>query len=298
MRFLKTSLATVCLWLCWACQGSAADLEQLLRDGRVPGLSLAVIRAGKIVETKALGVRDISTGAPVDENTIFEAASLSKPVFAYAVLQLVDDGMLSLDTPLSTYVPDFVKDDPRAASITVRNVLRQSSGLPNWRSSSTPLKTYFPPGERFSYSGEGFVWLQRVVEKITSQPLNDVVTRLVFDPLDMKRSSYVWRADFEADYAAPHDFQPAPGNKRRPSKAGSAATLQTTAADYAALPASGFVQCAPKARNCKAMAGAADQTAAAMHSMPLNRPTGRRSAYRLGAGLGPGTRCRHVLPLG
>lgn len=235
MRILKTSVATVCLWLCtiWTCQGSAADLAQLLRDGQVPGLSFAVIRAGKVVETKGLGVRDIATGAPVDDNTIFEAASLSKPVFAYAVLQLVDDGMLSLDTPLSTYVPDFVKDDPHAASITVRNVLRQSSGLPNWRSSSTPLKTYFPPGERFSYSGEGFVWLQRVVEKITGQSLNDVVTRLVFDPLEMKRSSFVWRADFETDYASPHDSKPAPGNKRRPSKAVSAATLHTTAADYA-----------------------------------------------------------------
>ncbi|MBR0688426.1 beta-lactamase family protein [Bradyrhizobium manausense] len=166
MRFLGTSVATACLWLgtIWASQSSAADLEQLLRDGRVPGLSFAVIHAGKIVETRALGVRDVSTGTPVDENTIFEAASLSKPVFAYAVLQLVDDGMLSLDKPLSTYVPDFVGDDARAASITVHNVLRQSSGLPNWRSSTIPLKTYFPPGERFSYSGEGFVWLQRVVE--------------------------------------------------------------------------------------------------------------------------------------
>jgi CubicO group peptidase (beta-lactamase class C family) len=208
------------------------DLEQLLKGGHVPGLSYAVIRAGKI-ETKALGVRDISTGTPVDENTIFEAASLSKPVFAYAVLQLVDDGRLSLDAPLSTYVPDFVKDDPRAALVTVRNVLSQSSGLPNWRSSTTPFKTYFPPGERFSYSGEGFIWLQRVVEKITGQPLNDVVTRLVLEPLHMKRSSFVWRADFEGDYAAPHDSKPAPGNKRRPSKAGSAGTLQTTAADYA-----------------------------------------------------------------
>lgn len=235
MRFLKTFVATTCLWLgtIWACQGSAADLEQLLRDGRVPGLSLALIRGGKIVETKALGVRDISTGAPVDELTIFEAASLAKPVFAYAVLQLVDDGKLSLDTPLSTFVPDFIKDDPRAASITVRKVLGQSSGLPNWRSSTTPLKTYFPPGEHFSYSGEGFVWLQRVVEKVTGQPLNDVVTRLVFDPLDMKRSSYVWRADFETDYAAPHDSKQTPGDKRRPSKAVSASTLHTTAADYA-----------------------------------------------------------------
>jgi CubicO group peptidase (beta-lactamase class C family) len=235
MRFPGSIVASVCIWL-WAIgtnSSPAADLEQLLSNGRVPGLSYAMIRAGKIVETKALGVRDTSTNLPVDETTIFEAASLSKPIFAYAVLQLVDAGTLSLDTPLSTYVPDFVKDDPRAASITVRNVLSQSSGLPNWRNITTPLKTYFPPGERFSYSGEGFVWLQRVVEKITSQPLNDVVTRLVFDPLDMKHSSFVWRADFEADFAAPHDAKPEPGNKRPPSRALSASTLHTTAADYA-----------------------------------------------------------------
>ncbi len=233
MRLLRTSAAIACLSLCvWVCQSSAADLEQILKKGRVPGLSYAVIRAGK-VETRALGVRDVSTGMPVGENTVFQAASLSKPVFAYAVLQLVDDGTLSLDTPLSNYVPDFVKDDPRAAAITARNVLRQASGLPNWRSSTTPLKTYFPQGERFSYSGEAFIWLQRVVEKITGQPLNDVVTRLVFDPLGMTHSSFLWRADFEADFAAPHDSKPAPGEKRHPPRALSASTLHTTVADYA-----------------------------------------------------------------
>ena len=116
---------------------------------------------------------------------------------------------------------------------TVRNVLSQSSGLPNWRSNATPLKTYFPPGERFSYSGEGFVWLQRVVEKITGQSLNEVVTRLVFDPLEMKQSSFIWRADFETDYAGPHDAQSAPGKKWRPAKPTSASSLHTTAADYA-----------------------------------------------------------------
>ena len=216
-----------------SCQSHAADLEQLLKDGRVPGLSFAIIRDGKIVETKALGVRDASTAIPVDENTIFEAASLSKPVFAYAVLQLVDAGVLSLDTPLSKYVPDYVKDDPRAASITVRHVLSQASGLPNWRSKTNPLKTYFQPGERFSYSGEGFLWLQQVVEAATGQSFNSVMARLVFDPLEMRRSSYVWRADFEADYARPHDAQPAPSDKRRPTKPRSAATLHTTAADYA-----------------------------------------------------------------
>jgi CubicO group peptidase (beta-lactamase class C family) len=235
MRFLCIAMLPVCFWLSaiGSNQSQAADFEGLLRDGRVPGLSFAVIRGSKIVETKALGVRDTSAGTPVDGNTIFEVASLSKPVFAYAVLQLVDAGLLSLDTPLSVYVPDYVKDDPRAAAITVRNVLSQSSGLPNWRNNTYPLKTYFQPGERFSYSGEGFVWLQRVVEKITGQPLNEVMTRLVFDPLEMRHSSYIWRADFETDHAVPHDAQPAPGKKQRPSKARSASTLHTTPADYA-----------------------------------------------------------------
>jgi CubicO group peptidase (beta-lactamase class C family) len=235
MRFLCAATASVCVWLCaiGSSQSYAADLEQLLKDGRVPGLSFAIIRDGKIVETKALGVRDASTAIPVDDNTIFEAASLSKPVFAYAVLQLVDAGVLSLDTPLSKYVPDYVKDDPRAASITVRHVLSQASGLPNWRSKANPLRTYFQPGERFSYSGEGFLWLQQVVEAVTAESFNSVMARLVFDPLEMRRSSYVWRADFEADYARPHEAQLAPSDKRRPTRPRSAATLHTTAADYA-----------------------------------------------------------------
>ena len=64
---------------------------------------------------------------------MFGAASLSKPVFAYAVMQLVDAGLLSLDAPLASYVPNFVSNDPRAADITVRNALSHTTGLPNWR---------------------------------------------------------------------------------------------------------------------------------------------------------------------
>jgi CubicO group peptidase (beta-lactamase class C family) len=235
MRLLHAVMVSAFVWLCsmGAGQAVAADFERLLKDGQVPGLSLAILRDGKLAETAALGVRDASSGVPVDAETIFEAASLSKPVFAYAVLQLIDAGLLSLDTPLSQHVPDFVRDDPRAASITVRHVLTQSSGLPNWRSRTLALKTHFPPGERFSYSGEGFVWLQRVVEKITGEPLDAVMTRLVFEPLEMSRSSYVWRADFENDHARPHDARLAPGDKRRPANAQSASTLHTTAGDYA-----------------------------------------------------------------
>lgn len=174
----------------------------------------------------------MSTGVAVDDNTIFEAASLSKPVFAYAVLQLVDAGVLSLDTPLSKYVPDYVNGDPRAAAITVADVLSQSSGLPNWRGWLNPLRTNFEPGSRFSYSGEGYIWLQQVVIAATRESLNSLMTRLIFEPLKMKDSSYIWRADFDARYAVPHsDLNP--GNKARPIEPLVAYTLHTTAADYA-----------------------------------------------------------------
>jgi len=174
----------------------------------------------------------MSTGAAVDENTIFEAASLSKPVFAYAVLQLVDMGVLSLDTPLSKYVPDYVKGDPRAAAITVGDVLSQSSGLPNWRGWLNPLRTNFEPGSHFSYSGEGYIWLQQVVIAATGESLNNLMSRMVFEPLKMKDSSYIWRPDFEARYAVPHSGLKR-GKKTRPTEPMAAYTLHTTAADYA-----------------------------------------------------------------
>lgn len=232
---VRRLLVAVSVWTCVSIAlpgpSQASELDRLLQSGRVPGLAFAVLRDGKIAELGAAGVRDASTGTPVDEGTVFEAASLSKPVFAYAVLQLVDSGVLSLDTPLSKHVPDFVKDDPRAARITVADVLSQTSGLPNWRGWTSPLKTRFEPGSHFSYSGEGFVWLQHVVVAATGENLNSVMKRLVFEPLKMTNSSYVWRADFEGRFAASHGGLN-PERKRRPADPLVAYTLHTTAADY------------------------------------------------------------------
>ncbi len=144
----------------------------------------------------------------------------------------MDMGELSLDTPLVKYVPDYVPDDRRAAEVTVLNVLNHTTGLPNWRNSDYPLRTYFRPGERFSYSGEGFVWLQRVVEGILGECIESVMRRLVFDPLEMYDSGYVWRAAFDANYADPHDGALSPAVKSKPAVANTAHSLQTTAADY------------------------------------------------------------------
>jgi CubicO group peptidase (beta-lactamase class C family) len=197
----------------------------------VPGLALTLVRGGEVAQVAACGVRSLRTREPVSERTVFEAASLSKPVFAYAVLRLVDAGELSLDEPLSKYSPKL-PGDARATRITARHVLCHTTGLPNWRGDE-PLRTHFTTGERFSYSGEGFAWLQRVVERVTGEPLEALAQRLVFAPLRMRDSSYSWQERFEADHAVPHDSALRPEIKSKRAEANAAFSLHTTAIDYA-----------------------------------------------------------------
>lgn len=209
-------------------------VPQLMSAGDVPGLSVAVIKDGKILLNQPYGVMNAGTKDPVKADTVFEAASLSKPVFAYAVLKLVDAGKLDLDKPLVQYLgQSYIENDERENLITARRVLTHSTGFPNWRPNGQPLKIIFPPGERFSYSGEGFVFLQKVVEQMMGQPLDVVMKQIVFDPLGMTSSSYVWRKDYETRKATGHDFSGSAGKRREPKDANAAASLQTTSLDYA-----------------------------------------------------------------
>ena len=205
--------------------------EQMKKFG-VPGVSLAVIRHGETASLPTFGTKNVKTHDPITTDTIFEAASLSKPVFAYGVLKLVDQGKLGLDVPLSTYSPKPYTPDPRLSKITARIVLSHRTGFPNWRNDDV-LPIYFTPGTRFSYSGEGYIYLQKVVEQITGKPLNEYMTEAVFTPLKMASTSYVWRPAFDALTATGHDENGAPTNKWKPDEAGAASTLNTTAKDYA-----------------------------------------------------------------
>jgi CubicO group peptidase (beta-lactamase class C family) len=184
-------------------------------------------------------VSDVDSLRIVTNETMFEACSMSKPVFAYIVLKLADQKKLDIDEPLCNYLlEEFVSlNDAYSKQITARMILSHSSGLPNWRKGEEeregPLPIYFKPGERFSYSGEGFFYLQRVVEKITGKSLDVLACEYLFDPIGMKHSSYNWTEKFDSLISSGHDTL---GNflaKSKYTHPNSAYTLYTTTQDYA-----------------------------------------------------------------
>lgn len=219
-----------------------AAVPAAMSAARVPGLALAVACPDGTVRTAVAGVRHSATGAPVDKSTLFEAASLTKPVFAWLALRLWEDGRLELDTPLADFVPaDALYDrwfrasvsDERVVAITARMVLTHTSGVPSEFPLDGELRPLeFDPGTRFGYSSEGFNLLQRAVEYILGAPLEEVAQELLFEPLGMARSSFIFTDAVGGVLAAGHDEE---GRQRegwthRESAAGW--TLYTTPADY------------------------------------------------------------------
>ncbi len=217
--------------------GASAKLEGLIPElmvkGGVPGLAVAVIREGAVAWIRGFGVASASSATPVTPETVFEAASLGQPVFAYAVLRLAQRGGIDLDRPLPAYAPNYdVNGDERIRRITARRVLCNTTGFPNRRRGSE-LTIDFEPGERFSYSEEGYAYLQKAVETITGLPLDEFVRREVFGPLGMTASSYVWRAAYETTAAVGHDYLQRPVSRQAPAQVNGPSSLYTTATDYA-----------------------------------------------------------------
>ena len=250
-------------------------ISNLIATGDVTGLSIAITTDTGIVWSRGFGVQHQETGEAVNTHSVFEAASLSKPVFAYAVLQLVDEGIIDLDTPIAEYYEyEAIQHDDRRGQITPRDVLTHSPGFPNWRPRGGQLTINFEPGSEFSYSGEGFVYLQRAIMQITGEPLDQIAKRLVFDPLGMTSSSYLWQDGFEEKIALPHgpDGELLRKNRPQPGQGNAAASLHTTAPDYAR-----FIQAIMNGT------GLSDTTAAAMLSPQIDVDSG--VTWGLGIGL-------------
>lgn len=214
------------------------EIDRFLRSQmdtlNIVGLSFAMIEDAKVVYYRAMGVMDKEKSKQIDKHTLFEAASMTKPVFTYAVLKLVQKGVLSLDTPLYKYYPyKDIAHDERYKLITARMVLTHTSGLPNWRHEKfRELTIDTEPGSKFEYSGEAFGYLGLVVEYLKVKNLQEILQEEVFTPLEMKQSFMIWNDTLAAHKAMGYEkgiatqvFKPL-----RPHPAG---TLHTEALDYA-----------------------------------------------------------------
>ena len=248
VRWLVTAIFPLFLF------GETADLPQpqqvdgvithLLAAAHVTGAGLAIFRDGHIAYLKAYGFRDTEKDWPLTPDSVMTSASLSKAAFATVILQLVRNGTLDLDKPIYQYLPKPLPDysrytdlqgDERYKKITLRRLLSHTSGFPNWRAfeEDHKLRIHFEPGTRYAYSGEGIDLAQLVVETVTGQSLTTLMKEKLFVPLGMSRSSMVWEARFENDFANGYDEYGrslGPEKRTRPDAAGS---MQTTLHDYA-----------------------------------------------------------------
>jgi CubicO group peptidase (beta-lactamase class C family) len=223
-------------------------LDSLMLEAEVPGASFAIFDDAGVVYEHAGGIRSRRSGMPVDGSTTFEAASISKPVFAYVVQSLVHDGQLDLDAPLGAVVDKIpeLAYDPRSESLTPRILLSHQGGLPNWRSrlnfeaqsyselfaSDDTLRFAADPGSGYRYSGEGYVLLQRIVEERTRTGLTDLARVRVFEPLGMTRTSFQFDEETRRNTSDGHDREGIP-DKWEIRLPLASSTLHTTASDLA-----------------------------------------------------------------
>jgi CubicO group peptidase (beta-lactamase class C family) len=234
-----------------------SGIPRLLTSTRVPALSIALVNEGHIAWARGFGVTNSVSGTPVDADTVFEAGSVSKTVFAYVVMKLAEKGTLDLDRPLTRYVSErWVEDDARLGQITARHILSHTGGFQNWRSDKEPIRIQFPPGERWEYSGEGYSYLQLVVSHLTGRvdaahcetmadgltvcptELDDYLRTNLLRPFGMISSGLLLDPALSDTAADGHGEDGRPLNRPRPTpttaaRYGAAGNLLTTAPDYA-----------------------------------------------------------------
>jgi len=227
-----------------------AEARRLMIRENVQGLALAVIDDGRIIDVSAFGHRNTARDLPLTTSTIMYGASLTKTAFAYMVMQLVDEGRLDLDAPVTTLLPhplpeydskddDYtdLASDSRWKLLTPRILLTHSSGFANfrWLESDGKLRFHFTPGTRYAYSGEGFYILQLILEQGLHLDVGKEMQSRVFDRLGMTNTSMMWRPDFARNLADGYalDGTMQPHDER--SRASAAGSMDTSIEDQALL---------------------------------------------------------------
>lgn len=169
------------------------EIRKWLNENKVPTLGIGVIEKGKLQQVKVFG--EITKGVAAPYNTIFNVASLTKPVTAMVALKLVSLGKWNLDEPVYKYWTDpDIANDQRNKKLTTRLILSHQTGFPNWRwmNESKKLNFQFEPGTKYQYSGEGMEYLRKALEKKFNKSLQQLANELIFRPTKMSDTRYIW----------------------------------------------------------------------------------------------------------
>ncbi len=231
-------------------QENSLVLQKAISDAakkyKIPGVAAALIEHGQLRAMGYFGMRDTKSSAPMTANTVFEAGPLGEPVYAYAILLLSASGRFNPGSPLTNFLPlPYVRKldatssssateplyDPQFNQITAIRVMNHTSGMPDW-ASNHHLRLQTPPGQKWSYSNEGYLYLQQVIEHVTAEPFDSFVMRSILGPARMAHSSFVWQDAYAGELATGYDRSGAPTEVHHYASPAATATLYTTIQDY------------------------------------------------------------------
>ncbi len=199
-----------------------SKINAAISKGELPGLAIGVVKNGKLIYAKGFGVMKLGTTAPVTSRSLFHMASVTKTFVATAIMQLVEQGKIDLDAPVTRYLPYFKLADDRYRQIKIRQMVSHTSGIPDvtdyhwdkpeyddgalerFTRSFSSQKLIFNPGEKFAYSNAAYEMLGDVIAKVSGESFEDYVQHHILTPLGMKDSTLLVREANQQLLTSPH----------------------------------------------------------------------------------------------
>lgn len=202
-----------------------SSIQDIIKDQGIPGLSIVIINNNQLAYHEVFGVTNADTKEPVTKQSMFEGASLSKPIFAYFVLKMAEEGTIDLDKPLYEYLPHpgiAAASQEDYKLITARMVLSHQTGFPN-HANNQQITLAFKPGTDFMYSGEAYQYLAAVIGMQKGvgykKELNTLFQETVTLPLQMEHTTFVWDSYLDTHKVYGHDADGNPTfNKPSPGR--------------------------------------------------------------------------------
>jgi CubicO group peptidase (beta-lactamase class C family) len=210
------------------------ETERWLKQKNIPALGIGYIEDGKIKQISVFG--ELEKGKKAPKNTIWNVASMTKPITALVALKLIDAGKWDLDEPVYKYYNDpDIANDPRTKLLTTRIILSHQTGFTNWRRNNIDgkLSFEFKPGTKYQYSGEGYEYLKKALESKFKKPLERLASELIFKPLKMNDTRFVWDNKTDSTrFAKWHNEKGELYETYKRTTANAADDLLTTVEDY------------------------------------------------------------------